>query len=238
MAEAPSGQVPGAMTPRQMVGLGLRFLVWMVILAGLLFAPAGRLDIPAFWVMWVLWAVYSAISVLTLVRTDPSLIKERTRPGPGGKDPYTRFLAAIFFLVHWIVASLDVGRYHWSDTVPLTWQVAAFVGLAAALALTNWAVSVNRFYSSDARIQRDRGHYVITDGPYRFLRHPGYLSGIVMCICSPLALGSYYSGIPTLALLPFFVRRLRIEERLLLAELEGYPEYAQRVRYRLLPGVW
>jgi protein-S-isoprenylcysteine O-methyltransferase Ste14 len=110
--------------------------------------------------------------------------------------------------------------------------------VAAATALPAWALTVNRFFSSDARIQRDRGHQVVTDGPYRFVRHPGYAGSMLLALAMPLALGSWWSYLPALAAAALMLRRLLIEDRMLRAELEGYADYAARVRWRLLPGVW
>ena len=152
--------------------------------------------------------------------------------------PLLRLLAAASLVGHWVVAGLDVGRYHWSDTVPLGVQLLGLIGFAAAFALIRWAQHVNRFFSSAMRIQRDRGQHVITAGPYHYVRHPGYAAFILVALCSGLALGSWWSTVPPLLFTVLFIRRTAVEDRLLQEELEGYSAYAEKVRYRLVPGLW
>jgi protein-S-isoprenylcysteine O-methyltransferase Ste14 len=99
-------------------------------------------------------------------------------------------------------------------------------------------MAVNRFFSSVVRIQSDRGHQLVTGGPYGWIRHPGYLAALLQGISSGIALGSWVSMIPVVGMLPLlFVRTVR-EDRFLRGNLPGYLEYAQRVRYRMLPGIW
>lgn len=97
---------------------------------------------------------------------------------------------------------------------------------------------VNRFFSAVVRLQTDRGHHVVTAGPYRIVRHPGYVGIIVGCMCSPIALGSWLAAVPMVPCLALFVRRTVLEDRFLRENLDGYADYANRVRYRLLPGLW
>jgi len=210
----------------------------LALMSAALFGAAGRIDIAAFWVYLGIWCVMLVVGIVVTHRSDPTLFQERMKPGPGGKDPWMRRLGGPLLLAHLVVAGLDVGRYGWTGAVPLAAQVAGFVVIAAALAIALWAQTVNRFFSSEVRIQRDRGHHVITTGPYHFIRHPGYACFLVACAAAPVALGSWWSVVPLLLALGMLLRRIRIEDRLLLAELEGYAEYAQRTRFRLLPGVW
>ncbi len=206
-------------------------------MAWLLFGSAGRWDVPAFWIYIAMWFVVGAQMTW---KADLDLLKERMRPGPGGRDNLhlIRVFGALMLSSHLVIAGLDVGRYHWSDNVPLALQVSGLIGVALALFIMRWAQTVNRFFSAAMRIQRDRGHHVITSGPYRIVRHPGYFAFILIGICSGLALGSWLSVLPTLAFSLLFVRRAAREDRLLKEELEGYSDYAARVRYRLVPGVW
>src|SRR5262249_38348999 len=163
-------------------------LAFLAVIAGVLFGCAGRWDLPFFWAYLGVRAARSVIGVLV---TDPTLIKERLLPGPGGQD----FLSAAVLIPLWfgqhVVAGLDVGRYHWTDTVPLAAQVIGLVAMAGAVGVQVWAVAVNRFFSSVIRIQADRGHHVITDGPYRFVRHPAYASWPFFIAGAGLALGSW-----------------------------------------------
>ena len=131
-----------------------------------------------------------------------------------------------------------MGHFHWADSVPLALQVLGLLAVAAAMAVMMWAVAVNRFFSSVIRIQADRGHHLVTTGPYRYVRHPAYACSPGLFIGGGLALGSWLAALlGLLMVLPILVRTAR-EDRTLHDQLDGYAAYAQRVRYRLLPGVW
>ena len=215
-----------------------RLLLFLGCLLGIIGVSAGRWDLWNVWAYAVIYLAGMVAGTIVIVRTDPTLFQERMRPGPGGRDPRLRWLAIPLMLAHMVLAGLDVGRRHWSGEVSVVVQFLGLLILAGAMAMSTWAMSANRFFSSDARIQRDRGHYVVTGGPYQYVRHPGYVGAILMALGSPLALGSYVSALPMIAVGLLMVRRLLIEEKMLLAELEGYTDYAARVRYRLLPGIW
>jgi protein-S-isoprenylcysteine O-methyltransferase Ste14 len=193
------------------------------------------------WNVWAYAGVYAAgmvVGTIAVARTDPTLFQERIRPGPGGRDPNLRRLAVLLMLAHLVLAGWDVGRGHWSGEVPAGVEVVGLLILAASMSMSCWALSANRFFSSDARIQRERGHHVVTTGPYEFVRHPGYLAAIGMSVASPLALGSYVSALPMILVAALIIRRLLLEERMLVAELEGYADYAARIHWRLIPGIW
>lgn len=207
----------------------------VVATGGLLFGLAGRLDLPVLWAYWALTAL--GILARNLV-IDPDLIRERLHPGPGAKDREDLWAIGVAFLAHLVLATLDIGRFHWSDTVPPTLQALGFVAYAVGLALSVWAMGVNRFFSSVIRIQQERGQIVITSGPYRFIRHPGYAGGLLFALGSPLALGSWVSLLPVVVMVAALLRRTVLEDRVLLQDLPGYPEYAEQVPYRLIPGIW
>jgi protein-S-isoprenylcysteine O-methyltransferase Ste14 len=205
-----------------------------VLVAIVLFGAAGRIDLPLY---WIYVAIVAALSVGGLFLIGEDLARERMRPG-GRPPPFSLRAAFLLCLIHWAVAGLDRGRFHWSDGVPLSLRLAALAAFALGLALTLWAMHVNRFFSSAVRLQRERGQRVVADGPYRRVRHPGYLGAIPAMLASGLVLGS---GLAT-ALGAFgaawLLRRTSIEDRLLRAELSGYEDYARRVRWRLVPGLW
>jgi protein-S-isoprenylcysteine O-methyltransferase Ste14 len=136
-----------------------------------------------------------------------------------------------------IVAALDDGRYHWSH---LPWWVCVlgYTLVIAGMAGVTWAEAVNKFVEPTVRIQTDRGHKVIDTGPYAIVRYPGYVSSFLAFIGMALALGSLLALIPAVVSCLLLVVRTALEDRTLQAELPGYKEYAQRVRYRLVPGVW
>jgi protein-S-isoprenylcysteine O-methyltransferase Ste14 len=213
----------------------LQSLVFIVLAAVALFASAGTVAILGFWLYLAIFALVIAISFAVL---DPSLLRERMRPG-GKRPPLMLHLVSIILFAHWIVAGLDRGRFHWSDSVPLWLQVFALIAFVAGWGLCFWAMTENRFFSSVVRIQTDRGHYVITTGPYALIRHPGYLAGIVIIVASGVALGSWFATVFLIVFsLPFLLRRAIAEDRVLQAELPGYRDYAERIRWRILPGVW
>ena len=160
------------------------------------------------------------------------------RPGPGGKDYASAIAITPLWIGQCVVAGLDVGRYHWSDSVPVAVQVVALLAMAAGVAVVVWAEVVNRFFSPVIRIQTERGHHVITTGPYGFLRHPGYAACPVIFIGTGLVLGSWLAALIGLIMFFPFLRRTVLEDRILHEQLEGYAAYAQKVRYRLFPGVW
>lgn len=180
------------------------------------------------------------VSLITVELRYPDITKERLCPGPGAKDGLRATLAIVLptWLSHFIVAALDIKRFHWSDTVPFRLQVAGLMGYIASLCIITWARAENPFFSSVARIQRDRGHRLITGGPYQYVRHPAYTASLLMAPCSSLALGSWLSAVPLLTWFAFVLRRTVIEDAVLREELEGYAQYAEKVRYRLIPGIW
>src|SRR5215475_7988221 len=164
-------------------------LVFLILLAVTLFGSAGRFDIIEF---WVYIAIVAAASALSLTILDDDLMQERMRPG--GRRVGLHFLPIIIVMfLHWAVAGFDRGRLHLSDAVPRSLEVVALVLFALAWIAIVWAMSVNRFFSSIPRIQSERGHTVISTGPYRLVRHPGYTAALVAAVTSGIALGSWIS---------------------------------------------
>jgi protein-S-isoprenylcysteine O-methyltransferase Ste14 len=163
--------------------------IFLILAALALFASAGTVAIVGF---WLYLAILAAIIAASLLALDPGLFRERMRPG-GKRPPLGLRLFTIVMFVHWIAAGLDRGRFHWSDNVPAWLQAVGLIALAASYALCFWAMLVNRFFSSVVRIQSDRGQHVVAGGPYAFVRHPGYLAGIVIILASGPALGSWLS---------------------------------------------
>jgi protein-S-isoprenylcysteine O-methyltransferase Ste14 len=209
--------------------------IFLILAAVSLFAAAGTIAILGF---WLYLAILAAIIVASLLALDPGLLRERMRPG-GQRPPLALRLFTIVVFLHWIVAGLDRGRFHWSDGVPSWIQAIGLIALAAGYLLCFWAMAVNRFFSSVVRIQSDRGQHVVASGPYAYVRHPGYLAGIVIILASGPALGSWLAALLVIvSSLPFLLYRAITEDRVLQAELLGYADYARRVRWRLVPGIW
>jgi protein-S-isoprenylcysteine O-methyltransferase Ste14 len=215
-------------------------LIWglaaPVLLLAVLLLAAGRLS---YWQGWV----YGGSSLLLLavnyllLRGRPDLIQERLSPGQGTKrwDKAYFALSTPLFFVAILLAALDAGRYRWGPRVP--WWAYLLAGLvySAGQALHLWAKATNRWFATVVRIQNDRGQEVYTSGPYRFVRHPGYLGGVLFMLATPLLLGSWLALIPQAVAAGLIVLRTYLEDRTLQAELPGYAEYARKVRHRLGP---
>jgi protein-S-isoprenylcysteine O-methyltransferase Ste14 len=214
----------------------IRGVAYLGALAALLFGSAGRWDLPFFW-------AYIGVNVLLglfgSVAVDPGLQQERWHPAKLNHE-FLRmlFIGGPLYVGHLVVAGLDVGRFHWSDGFNVPIQLVATAVFAAGWGLVTWAVIVNRFFSPVMRIQEERGHHLITSGPYRFVRHPGYAGAIVGFLSAPLLLGSWWSLVTVSPLCLFIVMRTIAEDRFLHAEFAEYSAYAARVRCRLIPGIW
>jgi protein-S-isoprenylcysteine O-methyltransferase Ste14 len=208
--------------------------IMMAVCAVVLFGAAGRIDIIEFWS----WLVeLAAICVATVLLIEPDLVRERMRPA-GQRPSPGYWLSTLLFIVVLAVAGLDRGRLHWSDSVPVWLRAVALLLFALAWVPVIWAMRVNRFFSSAVRIQTDRGQRVISDGPYRFVRHPGYTAALVVILVNGVALGSWLAAAIGWIGVPILLWRTVKEDRMLRAELPGYADYAARVTWRLLPGVW
>lgn len=165
-------------------------------------------------------------------------MKERKRPGPGGVDRNLRWIGIPIMVSQLVVAGIDVGRYRWSGDIPSWLQVVSIAISCGGQIISGWAMRVNRFFSPVVRIQSERGHHLITDGPYRFVRHPGYLGGLIGWPFLGIALGSWWCLLALIPMYALMLRRLLIEDRYLKEHLDGYAQYAERVRHRLIPGIW
>ena len=218
--------------------LGARLLRWLLVSAGFAafgFGLAGRTDLP---MLRAFVGMCVALSLFAVFVVDADLARERLRPGQKGEDPVRLALIRLTVLATFVVALLDIGRFHWSDSVPRALQWPGLVLAAVGFAWSVWAISVNRFFVPVIRVQPERGQHIVSDGPYARVRHPGY-AGLVFAVPgSAAALGSWW-GLGLAAVVSFlFWRRAAHEDRFLGEHLEGYADYSRRVRYRLVPGVW
>ena len=205
------------------------------------FASAGYIMIPRAWVFFGATFLYLSMSTVALYRYSPELLVQRLRMRRGGSKTWDEVLMRAcnltVMLIVPAVAGLDVGRYQWSRLGVLHAGVGLLLFIVSSV-LINWAMIENPHFEPTVRIQEDRGHRVVTTGPYGIVRHPGYLSGILWASSIPLMIGSLYSFIPVALYAILMALRTHLEDRTLHAELTGYPEYARRVRYRLFPGIW
>lgn len=220
----------------------LRFAAFTLLLPMVLFIAAGRLNWAWAWVYVGIAVSFTFVSRIVVIRINPDLLVERAQSlEREDVESWDRLL--IFFLVlvgplaTMIVAGLDE-RFGWSPQLPLALQLAPLAIMVPCGAVGVWAMAVNRFLSAVVRIQKDRGQTVVTNGPYRFVRHPSYAIGIAYYLVTPIMLGSLWALIPSGLVAVVTVIRTALEDKTLLEELDGYQDYARHVRYRLLPGVW
>jgi protein-S-isoprenylcysteine O-methyltransferase Ste14 len=215
--------------------------VFVVILVMdlLLFVPAGRLDWPAAWILSLLYGVLLLAYAVWGTLKAPDLLRERSQVAENVKvwDKVIMAVYTVLLLATLVLAGLDWGRVGWSR-MPAAWQVLALVGIVLSGGLVFWTIHSNAYLGRMVRIQEDRGHQVATGGPYRWVRHPMYVGIILLFPCMALFLGSWWALLPASLIAILMVIRTALEDRTLQAGLPGYAEYAQRVRYRLLPGVW
>jgi protein-S-isoprenylcysteine O-methyltransferase Ste14 len=208
----------------------------LAMTAACLFGSAGRVD---WWNAWVLLGLSLASGIAFTAGRDPELTAERSNIKAG--KSWDKALVGITVLlgpmVMWITAGLDE-RFHWSTGFSYATFTAGVAVATLGAALIAWAMRSNRFFSSVVRIQKDRGHTVVTTGPYRFVRHPGYAGMSAFTLATPLILGSYRAFAPAVATVLVMALRTAMEDETLHNELDGYAEYACRVRYKLLPLLW
>ncbi len=209
-----------------------------VLFGVLLFVSAGRFDWPAAWAFIALYLGSFLVGGLWVLTRNPGVINERGKSSKNDK-PWDRIIAipfALGFLLLYVVAGLDA-RWNWS-TVPFELKVLAAIAFVLSMALVYWTMVSNPYLSTTVRIQDDRGHQTVSSGPYRYVRHPMYASMFVYEPCTALILGSWWALVAAAVVLVVLVVRTTLEDRMLHAELPGYREYAQQVRYRLIPGIW
>jgi protein-S-isoprenylcysteine O-methyltransferase Ste14 len=208
----------------------------------LMFWAAGTINWWQGWLYTILGISGSIISRALALRIHPDLLMERgTAARQANVKPWDRWLVPAVAILGPILITITAGfdyRFGWLPELP-DWTM--WLGLGVFLVgyvLSIWAFVVNRFFSAYVRIQSDRGHYVVEQGPYALLRHPGYAAGILVDLGVPLILGSLWAFIPALLTCGLIVLRTALEDKTLQTELPGYVEYTRRTRYRLLPGVW
>jgi protein-S-isoprenylcysteine O-methyltransferase Ste14 len=215
-------------------------LVFLVCLqAACLFLTAGTFRWPEAWIYLGLFILYGIAIGSWMKKHDPTLFQERAKIKipKRGWDKIIGIGLGLFYLPVFIIPGFDAVRFRWSD-VPVPIKIPGFILFVVSVAWSARVAQENTYLSRIVEIQKDRGHKVITTGPYRVVRHPMYLGSIVFLISIPLALGSLYALIPSALCMVLLIIRTHLEDKTLHAELEGYPEYAQKTRFRLFPGIW
>ena len=217
----------------------IRAVLTTLLFLALIFIPAGTLNWPEAWIFILLYISIVSGVLLWLNKTSPGLLKERMAPKKESKkwDKIIMMTYTLLVVGLIVVSGLDAKRFGWTDASLLA-KVLGFLGYLPALGFAFWSMLENAYASNVVRIQEDRGHRVCTTGPYRFVRHPMYVGVILAVICIPLSLGSYYALILSALVIILFIIRTSLEDKALQEELPGYKDYAQKVRYRLFPGIW
>ena len=193
------------------------------------------------WVYFIISVLGFAISRLLARKRNPGLLTERARfLQHDDAKPWDKILSPLVGIgggLIPLVAALDAA-FNWTPLFSVSVKIAGLILLIAGYVLASYALIENCFFSGMVRIQTDRGHKVVSSGPYRWMRHPGYAGGLISYLGTPLLLDSFWAFLPVIFLAIVLVIRTRLEDETLQNELEGYREYAQRVKFRLIPWIW
>jgi len=218
---------------------GAQVLFSMLLMAALFFFSAGRLDLPRVWFFFGLYFVSLVINMVIFLKYNPEVVKARSEILKGEMKWWDKVYAVLYILLMFAlpaVCGLDV-RFG-APTLGIGYYLAGILLFVAGWSFTSWALVVNKFFEGTVRIQKERGHKVITTGPYAIVRHPGYAGMILLYLAMPFGFGSLYGLIPALLLAAAFVFRTHFEDEFLQEELKGYKEYCKKTKYRLIPFVW
>lgn len=218
----------------------IREIMGVIMVAVMLFWSAGRWNWGWGWALVAVYALWVAANAILLIPRQPELLAERAQRNLAGMKSWDKILISIIglsTLVKYILAGLDI-RYGWSAPLPLWLHVLALLISAFGYALGTWAMVENAYFSLVVRIQDDRGHQVCKTGPYKLVRHPGYLGTLLFEFFVPILLGSWWALIPGALTSLLTVVRTSFEDNALKEELPGYVEFSQETRFRLVPGIW
>jgi protein-S-isoprenylcysteine O-methyltransferase Ste14 len=230
----------GEWNPRMVARLLLQNTITLVGIGALLFASAGSLDWPAAWVFLAISALLGPACGLWLAKTDPALLAERMRPPLQADQPAADKKFVLIFILTvliWLVA-IGLDRRARASDVPLLLQALGLAMYLLSIAFIIWVFRENSFAAPVVKVQAARHHRVVSSGPYAFVRHPMYSGIMLFFLGVPLLLGSWWGVAIAPVFAVLFAVRARIEERALIEGLPEYADYAARVRYRLVPGVW
>jgi len=223
---------------------GIKYLFapfrWTILMAVAFFLSAGRLNISRAWLAFGLHFIGAIVGGLLMWKFAPGLANQRASVRQGTKN-WDKAILIIYFLlillVIPVIAGLDIGRYRWSQ-LSVNYAIVGVALYLAFFLIFYWAMLSNEHFEGSSRIQKDRAHRVISDGPYGIVRHPGYVAMIFACLADSLIIGSLYSLIPGVLAVIVTIIRTCLEDRMLQDELEGYSEYAKKIKNRLIPGIW
>jgi protein-S-isoprenylcysteine O-methyltransferase Ste14 len=214
----------------------IQVLMSIIITLVILLVSAGIIN-------WIYAWIYTAASVLVIITNafifPADLISERGRKKEN-VEKWDKIITGII-IIPWytiyIIAGLDI-RFGWSPELALWVHLIALFTFITGNALVSWSMIANNYFSTKVRIQYDRGHAVSSGGPYGYIRHPGYIGMIILILATPILLGSIWALVPGFITVILFIVRTSFEDNTLKNKLAGYKEYAERVKYRLMPGIW
>lgn len=216
-------------------------LLWLAITAAVLFAAAGTVRWPEAWAYLGLWLAGAVVSGSLLAQKNPDILKERMRPPMQTQQKRwdKPLLMTIFggWTALLIIAGIDAVRYGWSQ-MPFWLEIAGALAVVLAIYVFHIVMLENSYASAVVKVDTERGHRVVSSGPYAWVRHPMYAGAIFYFLGTALLLGSWYAFALGIVLIAIIALRAVWEEETLKAELPGYADYATRVKYRLVPGVW
>ncbi|MDD3656737.1 MAG: isoprenylcysteine carboxylmethyltransferase family protein [Atribacterota bacterium] len=217
---------------RRMAQVFLTLLIQSIIL----FVSAGTLSWNWAWIFIVIGIFILVINYTVLPR---EVIEERGREKKNVKkwDKILMSINIVPILGIYVLSGLDY-RFSWSPYLHYSIHILGIIAVFLGSMLFTWSMVSNKFFSTMVRIQDERGHSIAAEGPYRYVRHPGYVGYIVMAIATPLTLGSIYALLMSFLVMIIFIIRTILEDKTLLKELEGYKGYSKKVKYRLIPCIW
>jgi protein-S-isoprenylcysteine O-methyltransferase Ste14 len=217
----------------------IKQLIGVLVFYAIIFISAGRVD---YWqgLIYVVLGLVMSILNYTVLRIDPELLNERSKPGEGTKtwDKVILGLSLLVTISMYIVAGLDSGRYHWSPEFHWSLYLLGIILTASGQLIFLIAQKQNKFFSSTVRIQTDRNHVVCETGLYKIVRHPAYMGSVIQSLGFPLIFGSMWSILPICLMIILLITRTMLEDKILRNELKGYLEYTGKTRYRIIPFVW
>jgi len=206
----------------------------------LLLISAGTFEWINAWAYIGFSVLFNIIGGTFLAKVNPQMLNERGKLIQGNTQSFDKVWVVPYILLFSIVsciAGLDAVRFEWSH-MPLELTIIAAIIYVSASLLLLWAMAVNPHFETTVRIQEERNHQVCTSGPYKYVRHPGYVSFSAMIVSSSFILGSWWANLPNGMALILLVIRTSLEDKFLHKELKGYKEYAQKTKYKLVPYVW
>jgi protein-S-isoprenylcysteine O-methyltransferase Ste14 len=221
------------------IARGIQILVVLIFQAIILFPAAGKIDWIWAWIFLGIYTISVMINSVFLFQTNPETIAERGKPKEFKK--WDAIISGIWGVIQFVMIPLIAGldfRFSWTKDLAIGWHIIGGLVFALGLGLFGWAMITNAFFSTAVRIQEDRGQRVCKNGPYRFIRHPGYTGTFLQSIGMAILLGSIWAIIPAILAMICMTVRTYLEDKTLQNELEGYQEYSREVRFRLIPGIW